>query len=144
MIYNAVVVKKFPFHQNFRMLCGKHFHHASTLYFTMCAFPFHGLTTYFMKEFTFENYLKAVQDCSLNFIFVSPSIGASLVKEPIVDNYDISSLQCIAFGGSSISPLISEAIFKKFKIPILNIYGTSEIIRCFASDPKAALAGKQH
>ncbi|KFB34944.1 hypothetical protein ZHAS_00000650 [Anopheles sinensis] len=85
--------------------------------------------TVFLPKFEPRAYLRCIQEHRPNFLHVVPPIAVFLAKDPIVDEYDLSSVQTIACGAAPLSREVEELIYARLKVPGLRIrqgYGMSE------------------
>lgn len=125
------------------LLAQTELHHSSSLAITIHMNLLSGCTTYMLKEYTLENLLRAIEHCKINGIVTQPWITASIAKDPIVSQYDISSLQFIFCGGSVVNKDMCLAFYKRFGIPAINGFGITEILNTFEASLQWTLAGKK-
>jgi 4-coumarate--CoA ligase len=128
-------------HTLIRALQHNPFHHASALLLAMHVYLHNGWTTYILKNYSFEKMLSTIQVCKINFFFTFPWVVSALSKEPIVEKYDTSSLVFATCGGSRIEKSVIMAFHKRFRIPILNFYGMTEILGFLEPTFENTLAG---
>jgi acyl-CoA synthetase (AMP-forming)/AMP-acid ligase II len=53
-----------------------------------------------MPRFDFELFLRYIQDHRITHLYLVPPIVLALAKHPLVDHYDLSSLQYIESGAA--------------------------------------------
>ncbi|KAK5648569.1 hypothetical protein RI129_003461 [Pyrocoelia pectoralis] len=80
-----------------------------------------------MKHFKPDLFLQLIQDNRPTKLFIVPPILHFLLKSPMVNNYDISSLKVIFIGAAPLGKDIYEDALKRFKdVSIRQLYGTTE------------------
>ncbi|KAI9477858.1 MAG: hypothetical protein EXX96DRAFT_568453 [Benjaminiella poitrasii] len=124
-------------------LCTSAPHHASMIYKIIHIHLYFGFRTYVLKKDrqSIEKVLQAIQDCGIHVVFAQPVIIASIAKEPET-SYDLSSLRAITCAGNVLNKAVAVAFCQRFKIPILNFYGMTEIIGPFQSNAQNSIAGQ--
>lgn len=141
-IVAAISLKDAFLPKEYVLLAQTELHHSSSLLGTIHMNPMYGCTTYVLKEYTFERFLLAIQNCKINLIITQPWITASMAKEPIVDKYDISSLCFMLTGGSVVNKNMCMTFYKRFGVPAINGFGITEILNTFDASFEWTLAGK--
>ncbi|KAI8966957.1 hypothetical protein BDF20DRAFT_918040 [Mycotypha africana] len=128
------------------MLLHTDFHHVSSLLITFHMNVYHGCTSYILKEYTFEKLLRGIQTCKANVISTQPWIVAAMVKEfeNIVEKkgYDLSSLMLVVCGGAFIDKTACMSFYQKYKAPLVNAYGMTEILNFLESSFPGTLKGE--
>lgn len=69
---------------------------------------------YFIPAFSMKTMLDAIVEYKLNELLIVPPILIRLVREPIVDQYDLSSVTRFSTGAAPISEEIIHLLQKKF------------------------------
>uniref|UniRef100_A0A182JKD8 Luciferin 4-monooxygenase n=1 Tax=Anopheles atroparvus TaxID=41427 RepID=A0A182JKD8_ANOAO len=85
--------------------------------------------TIFLPKFEPRTYLRCIATFRPNFLHIVPPIAVFLAKHPLVDEFDLSSLEIIACGAAPLSKEVEELIYARLKVPGLRIrqgYGMSE------------------
>jgi acyl-coenzyme A synthetase/AMP-(fatty) acid ligase len=67
-----------------------------------------------------------VQDYKITYGYVVPPILLGLSKAPIVDNYDLTSLETFMSAAAPLTKEIVNAVWHRLKIPVKQAYGLSE------------------
>lgn len=124
------------------MLAHTEFHHASSLIVVHHMNIACGFTTYIMKSYSLEKLLLAIQECKVSGFATQPWVASSLLKESIVDDYDLSSLQWIVCGGCVTDKDMCAAFFKRFKVPCIIVFAMTEMLGCLDGGIPHTLAGK--
>ncbi|KAI8379468.1 uncharacterized protein BYT42DRAFT_532241 [Radiomyces spectabilis] len=117
------------------------FHHGSALMITFSLAVFSGTPTYIMAEFDFKTFCELVEEHAITFVALQPWIAAKLAKDPIVDKYDLSSLQFVICGGATLDPAIMETVYKRLGIKILNLWGMTEALGVMLCSPEESAQG---
>ncbi|KAI7897638.1 uncharacterized protein BX663DRAFT_463313 [Cokeromyces recurvatus] len=116
-------------------------HHVSIIYVLMHMHLYFGFHTYVLKqEETTEKIFKTIQDCNIHILFVPPRIIATMAKESTL--YNISSLKVITCGGSVMNKDVALMIYQRFKIPVVNFYGMTEVMGPFKNGFDYTIAGQ--
>jgi 4-coumarate--CoA ligase len=68
-----------------------------------------GATIALMPRFDLPGFLGAIQEHKVNRAYVVPPIALALAKHPLVDDYDLSSLDMIMSGRAPLGPELEEA-----------------------------------
>lgn len=123
------------------MLAHTEFHHASSLIVVHHMNIACGFTTYIMKSYSLEKLLLAIQECKVSGFATQPWVASSLLKESIVDDYDLSSLQWIVCGGCVTDKDMCAAFFKRFKVPCIIVFAMTEMLGCLDGGIPHTLAG---
>ncbi|KAI8150258.1 hypothetical protein BJV82DRAFT_14664 [Fennellomyces sp. T-0311] len=114
-------------------------YHVSSLLFTMHVCIKLGLRTYLMKMYNFENLCKYIQKYRITDVPFSPWGMAELARSPIAEKYDLSSLTVIVSTGAGLDVSIAKTVLQRFKIPLLNAYGMTEMWGICHPDPRGGL-----
>ncbi|KAF9929579.1 putative fatty-acid--CoA ligase FadD10 [Modicella reniformis] len=87
-----------------------------------------GIRTVVIQKFNPVDFLKAIQEFKIKSLNLVPPQILMLVKAPIVDQYDLSSLRFVMSGAAPCSRELSLALLKKFpQIQFRQGYGMSEM-----------------
>eukprot|EP01083_Nonionella_stella_P235212 827309_1 len=89
-----------------------------------------------MSRFDFEKFCQAVEKYRPNRAHLVPPIIIQLAKNPIVDNYDLSSLTMIVSGAAPLSKESENNLFERIGCQVKQAYGMSELspVATFTSD----------
>ncbi|MGN7860106.1 AMP-binding protein [Microbacterium sp. 22303] len=80
-----------------------------------------------MPRFDLEQFLSLIQQHRVTFAFVAPPIAVALAKHPLVDQYDVSSLQEIFSGAAPLDEHLAEAVERRLEVSVRQGYGMSEM-----------------
>ena len=94
-----------------------------------------GATIVTMPRFDLEQFLSAIQKYRVTLSHIVPPIVLKLAKEPIVDNYDLSSLKVIFSGAAPLGPELSKECMQRIKCGIRQGYGMTETSPVTHSSP---------
>ncbi|KAF9949044.1 putative fatty-acid--CoA ligase FadD10 [Mortierella alpina] len=89
---------------------------------------YNGIQTIVLQKFNPVDFLKTIQDFKIQSLNLVPPQILMLVKAPIVDQYDISSVRLVMSGAAPCSRELSEALMAKFPhVQFRQGYGMSEM-----------------
>ena len=103
-----------------------------------------GATIVTMPRFDLEQFLAMIQKYRVTLSHIVPPIVLKLAREPIVDNYDLSSLKTIFSGAAPLGPELSRECMARIKCGIRQGYGmteTSPVTHSSPADPAKAKLG---
>ncbi|RIB03435.1 hypothetical protein C2G38_780357 [Gigaspora rosea] len=86
----------------------------------------HGATTVVLPSFNVETFCESIQKYKINYIYTVPPIILKLVNDPVVQNFDLSSVNLIISAAAPLSDELEKKFNEMFKIPILQAYGLTE------------------
>ena len=87
---------------------------------------YNGLTTIIMAQFDLKRFCAIVQEQKVTFAYVAPPVILVLGKQPLVDEYDLSSLRMLNSGAAPLTKELVDTVYKRLKVPIKQGYGLSE------------------
>ncbi|KAL8881742.1 MAG: hypothetical protein Q9198_001115 [Flavoplaca austrocitrina] len=79
-----------------------------------------------MAQFDIEKFCAYIQEYKITFAFIVPPVVLLLSKHPVVDKYDLSSLQMMNSGAAPLTHELVNAVYKRIKVPVKQGYGLSE------------------
>lgn len=120
-----------PAGEHERVLAMPPFHHAFGLIMVMNAGLLQGATLVTMPRFDPEAYLRAIEEHRVTRLFIVPTIAVLLARSPLVDRYDLSSLESIISGGATLKPEIAERVRERIGCEIGQGYGMTEAMNSF-------------
>jgi acyl-CoA synthetase (AMP-forming)/AMP-acid ligase II len=85
-----------------------------------------GATIVTMPRFELREFLRVIQDHRITRAFVVPPIVLALAKHPLVDEFDLSSLELINSGAATLSPELEVACGERLGCRIKQGYGLTE------------------
>ncbi len=102
------------------------FFHAFGVLINLAAGPMAGATSVIVSRFEFERFLQLVQTYRLTRLFTPPPLIVQLAKSPVVDNYDLSSLEFILSGAAPLGGDIQELVRKRIGCLVKQGFGMTE------------------
>lgn len=94
-----------------------------------------GATIVTMPRFELDQFLKAVSTYRVTMAHLVPPIVLALSKSPIVDQYDLSSLNTIFSGAAPLDQNLTRACMERLNISIRQGYGMTETSPVTHSSP---------
>ena len=89
--------------------------------------PLHrGIELVVMPAFDLKKFLETIQSQKITFVYVAPPVVVRLARDPVVSEYDLSSLRMITCGAAPLTKELVDTVYEKFKIKINQAYGLSE------------------
>ena len=107
------------------------FHHGTALCWTMHSSIYFGIEIVILPRFTLEAFCETVQKFKVNLSFTQPWIISSLDREPIVKQYDMSTLKKLICAGAAVEKSVVTSFYENTKVATFNIYGMTEIFALF-------------
>ncbi len=85
-----------------------------------------GATTVIVQRFDVRAFLQAIQDYRISSAFLTPPVVNELIKNPAVDDYDLSSLRNILCAAAPLGPEAEEAAAERLGCIVRQGYGMTE------------------
>ena len=85
-----------------------------------------GATVVTMPRFDLEEFLTLLQDHKVTRAYLVPPIILALAKHPIVDKYDLSSLEVIMSGAAPLGGELADAASERLGCAVMQGYGLTE------------------
>ena len=85
-----------------------------------------GGTVVFAPRFELESFLSSVERYRVTRAYLVPPVVISLVNDPIVDDYDLSSLTCIFSAAAPLGPDLGRRCQERFGCSVIQGYGLTE------------------
>jgi acyl-CoA synthetase (AMP-forming)/AMP-acid ligase II len=85
-----------------------------------------GATVVTVPRFDLREFLRVIQDYRITRAWVAPPIVLALAKEPLVDEFDLSSLEFMLSGAAPLSAELEVACGKRLGCRMLQGYGLTE------------------
>ncbi|MFD5492077.1 4-coumarate--CoA ligase family protein [Streptomyces sp. NPDC127091] len=87
-----------------------------------------GATVVVLPRFDLETFLAAVQNHRITGLYVAPPIVLALAKHPLVDRYDLSSLQHVISAAAPLDARLAAACSQRLGLPpVGQAYGMTEL-----------------
>ncbi|KAF0540770.1 acetyl-CoA synthetase-like protein [Gigaspora margarita] len=96
----------------------------------------HGATTIILSSFNVNTFCESIQKYKINHIYAVPPIILKLVNDPLVQQFDLSSVDLIISAAAPLSDELRKKFYEMFKIPILQSYGLTETSATHYPDTK--------
>ncbi|KAG4439007.1 hypothetical protein IFR05_005523 [Cadophora sp. M221] len=91
---------------------------------------------YMLSSFTMESMLSTVSEYKIKELLLVPPILIRLVRDPVVDNYDLSCVERFSSGAAPLSEEIIQLLKKKFPgTGFKQGYGMTESCSCITAHP---------
>jgi acyl-CoA synthetase (AMP-forming)/AMP-acid ligase II len=85
-----------------------------------------GATLVVLQRFDLEQFLRAIQEHRVTFAHLVPPILLALAKHPLVDQYDLSSLDGIMSGAAPLGGELAQAVEERLGCVVAQGYGLTE------------------
>ncbi|MGW5974305.1 4-coumarate--CoA ligase family protein [Streptomyces sp. NPDC055186] len=87
-----------------------------------------GATVVVLPRFDLETFLAAIQNHRITGLYVAPPIVLALAKHPLVDRYDLSSLQHVISAAAPLDARLAAACSQRLGLPpVGQAYGMTEL-----------------
>lgn len=121
------------------LLCPLPFYHIYGMTAGMCV-PLHaGAKLVFMSSFDLQRYLELIQVHQVSRGHVVPPIVLALAKHPLVDNYDLSSVECLMSGAAPLGADVQVQAASRLKCIVKQAWGMTETSPCGAITPDSEI-----
>ena len=97
-----------------------------------------GGTVITMPRFDLEEFLSLVQDQKITIAYLVPPIVLALAKHPLVDQYDLSSLELVFSGAAPLGAEVALAAAERIGCDVVQGYGMTELSPVTHSTPTGA------
>jgi acyl-CoA synthetase (AMP-forming)/AMP-acid ligase II len=91
-----------------------------------------GATIVTVPRFDLTQFLDAHQRYGVTRSFVAPPIVVALAKHPVVDSYDLSSLEMVISGAAPLSAELALEAGERLHCEVVQGYGMTEMSGCVA------------
>jgi len=132
------------FTENDTLLCVLPLFHIYGLVVILNMGLYMGATIVMMPRFELEQFLKSVTQYRVTLAHLVPPIVLALSKNPIVDDYDLSSLKAIFSGAAPLDENLTRACNQRLNLNIRQGYGmteTSPVTHSSPADPASVKYG---
>jgi acyl-CoA synthetase (AMP-forming)/AMP-acid ligase II len=109
-----------------RLIAVLPFFHIYGLVVLMAAALSRGATLVTMPRFDLEQFLGLLQDQRITQAYVAPPIVLALAKHPLVDKYDLSSLQSVFSGAAPLAASLERACNERLGCAVMQGWGLTE------------------
>lgn len=80
-----------------------------------------------MPKFGLSEFLRIIQDHKLTFLFIAPPVAVALAKHPLIEQYDLSSVETIFSGAAPLDEELGKAVAERLGVRVRQGYGMSEL-----------------
>jgi acyl-CoA synthetase (AMP-forming)/AMP-acid ligase II len=87
---------------------------------------YNGITTVTMPRFDLEQFLTTIQEHKVTRAYVVPPIALALAKHPLVDKFDVSSLDLVLSGAAPLGAELEQACAQRLGCEVVQGYGMTE------------------
>jgi acyl-CoA synthetase (AMP-forming)/AMP-acid ligase II len=132
------------FHRDDTLLCVLPLFHIYGLVVVLNMGLHLGATIVMMPRFDLEQFLSLIQEYRVTLSHIVPPIVLKLAKDPIIDNYDLSSLKTIFSGAAPLGADLSRQCIQRIGCGVRQGYGmteTSPVTHSSPADPKKMKLG---
>jgi acyl-CoA synthetase (AMP-forming)/AMP-acid ligase II len=117
------------------LLCPLPLFHIYGLTAGMLVSTYLGTKLVLMPSFDLAKFLEIIQTYKITRGFVVPPIVLALAKHPIVDQYDLSSLECLMSGAAPLGIDVQVAASKRLNCIVKQAWGMTETSPCGTITP---------
>lgn len=103
-----------PFFHIYGLICGV----------LMCVYE--GWEMVVLERFEMERALSAIERHRITLAYVPPPVVLAFSKHPAVEGYDLSSLKVLHSGAAPLTRELTEAVWKRLRVPVKQGFGLSE------------------
>ena len=96
---------------------------------TLCGFAM-GAKLVTVPRFEPEPFLKAISDFRVTHLFVVPPVMQFLAGHPMIDAYDLSSIQIVGCGAAPLGVALEKKVSERLKCPVAQGFGMTESSGC--------------
>ncbi|WP_216831807.1 long-chain-fatty-acid--CoA ligase [Alkalihalobacterium elongatum] len=86
-----------------------------------------GATNILLHHFDSSQTLQVIQHHKVSHLFAAPTMVNMLLNDPSFENYDLSSLRILGYGGASMAPVLIKEFEKRTSAALVQMYGTTEM-----------------
>src|SRR4029077_445803 len=80
-----------------------------------------------MPSFDLGEFLGSIQNHKCTIAFIAPPVAVALAKHPLIDEYDLSSLNTVMSGAAPLDADLGHAVAKRLGCRVVQGYGMSEL-----------------
>ncbi|PSN66243.1 4-coumarate-CoA ligase 2 [Corynespora cassiicola Philippines] len=85
-----------------------------------------GVSTFIMERFDLETFCGVIERERITVAYIVPPVALALAKHPLIDKYNLRSLQMLHSSAAPTSKEIIQAIYDRLGAPVKQGYGLSE------------------
>jgi acyl-CoA synthetase (AMP-forming)/AMP-acid ligase II len=80
-----------------------------------------------MPKFDLAEFLRCIAEYRCTYVFIAPPIAVALAKHPLIDQYDLSSLQTVFSGAAPLDGTLAKAVADRIGVRMRQGYGMTEM-----------------
>src|SRR6185312_4382382 len=80
-----------------------------------------------MPRFDLTDFLRIIAEHRVSYVYIAPPIAVALAKHPVVDQYDLSSIEIIFSGAAPLDAELGQAVAKRLGTRVRQGYGMTEL-----------------
>jgi acyl-CoA synthetase (AMP-forming)/AMP-acid ligase II len=134
----------FPYREGERVLGLAPFFHVMGLSCVLLHALASGATVVTMPRFDLEAMLRAIEEHRISQVLVPPPVLAALASHPLVDGFDLSSLEVVGCGGAPATAELERTAAERLGCLVAQGYGMTEagpMIACSGTRPPVVRHG---
>ncbi|MFC5788394.1 4-coumarate--CoA ligase family protein [Agromyces tardus] len=85
-----------------------------------------GATLVTMPRFDLQEFLRVISEHRATWVFIAPPIAVALAKHPLVDQYDLSSVQVVFSGAAPLDGALADLVARRLGCVVCQGYGMTE------------------
>ena len=88
-------------------------------------------------KFELSEFLRIIQEHRCTYVFIAPPIAVALAKHPLIDQYDLSSVQIVLSGAAPLDETLAQAVSGRLGVEVLQGFGMTEMSPVSHVTPRA-------
>ena len=80
-----------------------------------------------MRSFDLEKFLESIQNHKCTIAFIAPPVAVALAKHPLIDSYNLTSLNTVMSGAAPLDADLGRAVAQRLGCRVVQGYGMSEL-----------------
>ncbi len=80
-----------------------------------------------LPRFDLEQFLRAIQDHRITRVYIAPPVAVALAKHPMIDQFDLSSVEVVFSGAAALDEDLARAVAKRLDCTVKQGYGMTEM-----------------
>jgi acyl-CoA synthetase (AMP-forming)/AMP-acid ligase II len=80
-----------------------------------------------LPRFDLTDFLRVIAEKKVTYVYIAPPIAVALAKHPVVDEYDLSSIEIIFSGAAPLDAELGHAVAKRLNTKVRQGYGMTEL-----------------
>jgi len=80
-----------------------------------------------LPRFELADFLKAIQEQKITYLYIAPPMAVALAKHPLVDGFDITTVRVLISGAAPLDEALGKAVEAKLNARMIQGYGMTEL-----------------